>query len=231
MKKLISVLLAVLMLLSISVCAFAADPEEEETPKASASQTEPGAAPASSSNAGGNGGGYVPAPAADDDAEKEAEAAEAEAAKAVEAVSAEGEDAGDEAGNEAAAADEGKEEGKILLWLGKKTGEGTEQMEKDWKALLKDLVSAGAKLAKTEASKVIEAVGDKAAVAGAPFRAVASEYPVTVTIKAPADFAGIMAFAGGKWSALDCTVDGGNVTFTLEQPSILSVVTAVATAP
>ncbi len=239
MKKLISVLLAVLMLLSISVCAFAADPEEEEEePKQSPVQEEPGAAatqPAASTNAGG-GDWWAPAAAAADDkadekAVEEAEAAEAEAVADLEAVTVEGEDAAAEEGQEAAAADEGKEEGKIIVWLGKKTNEGTEQMEKDWKDLLKDLVAATAKLVKTDASKLIESVGDKAAVAGAPFRAVASEYPVTVTIKAPDNFAGILSFADGKWSELDCTVTGETVSFVLAQPSIFSLVCTVEEAP
>ena len=235
MKKLISVLLVLVLVLSISVCAFAADPEkEEEEVKQSPTQEvtpEPATTP-SQPAAGGNDGGYYgggqAAKANDDKAEKEAEAAEAEAAEGIEGLSAEGEDAGDEAGREASAADEGKEETAVGLWLGKKVGEGTEQMQKDWAALLKNLVSASAKLLKADAAKVIESIGDKA---GAPFRAVASEYPVTVTIKAPANFAGIMAFANGKWSALDCTVDGDTVTFVLEQPSIFSVVTATETAP
>ena len=41
-----------------------------------------------------------------------------------------------------------------------------------------------------------------------------------------------MVFVNGKWTALDCTVnDDGTVTFVLEQPSILSLVTAVEAAP
>ena len=233
MKKLISVLLAVLMLLSISVCAFAADPEEEEEPKQSPVQEEPGAAADTGANAGGGDWWAPAAPAADDTkAVEEAEAAEAEAVADLEAVSAEGEDAAAEEGQEAAAADEGKEEAEIDLWLGSKKDEGTEQMQKEWKDLAKTLVSAAAKLAKTEAASVIEAVGEKAAVASAPFRAVANEYPLTVTVKVPDGFAGLMVFVNGKWTALDCTVnDDGTVTFVLEQPSILSLVTAVEAAP
>ena len=70
--------------------------------------------------------------------------------------------------------------------------------------------------------------------ASQPFRAVASVYPATITIAVenPADFAGMMAFVNGEWVMIHTVVDeeAGTVTFVLDQPSVLSIITAVVEA-
>ena len=100
------------------------------------------------------------------------------------------------------------------------------------------LVDAKDALAKDEDAAIpadIKAAAEDSAlvVAGQPFRAVASDYPATITIAVenPDDFVGLMMFANGKWANVDVTVnDDGTITFVLDQPAILSIVSQVVSA-
>ena len=201
MKKFLSAMLVVLMLASLTVCAFAGDSPSQDT--------------------GGDGGGYYYADApkattTNKDKEKaEAEKEEAKAAKTVEEIAAEDED-----GEEVAAA------------LGKLPSDATDEMKADFEKIEDALVDAKAALAKDEVAAVpadIKAdAADGAKVAAGPaFRAVAAQYPATITIAVdnPEDFVGMMIFQNGKWVKLNATVnDDGTVTFVLDQPAVLSIV-------
>ena len=227
MKKLISVLLVVMMLMSLSVSAFAAT--------SSSSQTSDGS---------GVTGGYVAPTTTDDDeddddaAVKEAEAAEAEEAEGLEVADAEGEDADDDSDREGALG-EGKDGEGVVVWAGKKTDDGTDEMEDAWDDEVDDLVDAKLALAADEQAAIpAEIAADnegKTLAAGSPFRIVASEYPVTVTLKVadPEAFAGLMLWDGAKFVKVDCTVDveAGTVTFVLDGPAVMALVNAIEEAP
>ena len=132
-----------------------------------------------------------------------------------------------------AAADEG-----VVAALGKLPGNADAAMKADFEKLVDALVPAKDALAKDEDGAIpadIKAAAEDSALvaAGQPFRAVASAYPATVTValEKPDDFVGMMAFVNGKWVKVDVTVnDDGTVTFVLDQPAILSIVSEVVSA-
>ena len=168
----------------------------------------------------GSGGGYWigDAPKANPKAAAQADATRAEAT-AIKAI-----------------ADVAAEDGTAAL--GKLPGNADAAMKADFEKLIDALVDAKAALAKDEDAAIpadIKAAAEDSAlvVAGQPFRAVASAYPATITIalENPDDFVGLMAFVNGKWVKVDVTVnDDGTVTFVLDQPAILSIVSQVVSA-
>ena len=172
---------------------------------------------AASSPTQDTGGGY--APKADPKAAAKADATRAEAT-AIKAI-----------------ADVAGEDG-IVVALGKLPPEADAAMKADFEKLIDALVDAKASLAKDEDAAIpadIKAMAEDSAlvVAGQPFRAVASAYPATITIALdnPDDFVGLMMFANGKWANVDVTVnDDGTITFVLEKPAILSIVSQVVSA-
>ena len=176
---------------------------------------------AASSPTQDTGGGYWigDAPKADPKAAAKADATRAEAT-AIKAI-------------KDAAADEG-----VVVALGKLPGDATASMKADFEKQIDALVEAKAALAKDEDAAIpadIKAMAEDSAlvVAGQPFRAVASAYPATITIDLdnPDDFVGLMMFANGKWVKVDVTVnDDGTITFVLDQPAILSIVSQVVSA-
>ena len=217
MKKFLSALLVVLMLASISTLAFAApSPSQDPEPVLP----------------------VVPAPKEkekESEEAEEAEEAEEEATKTIEE-------------NKTVAEDEqGKQ---VVVSLGKLSNDATGQMNKDHKALLNTLVDAKkavaenekaaipeeikADFAKAEGKTDVSEVEDKTLVVGQPFRAVASEYPATITIKVenPSDFVAMMIFVNGKWVKLNTVVneEDETVTFVLDQPEVLSIVSQVVSA-
>ena len=215
MKKLFAVLLAVLMLASISVCAFAADsPTQVIEPAPTVDDAGP-AAPVEDEEEEEDEDDLTPEEIDD------AEDAEEEAAKAVTESEAAAED-GD----------------ALIVCLGALTDEATPAMEEDHADLIDELVAAKKDLAEDEAAAIpddLEADAPEGATvtASQPFRAVASEYPATITIAVenPDDFVGMMVFVNGKWVKLNCVNNGdGTVTFVLDQPAVLSVVTAIVEA-
>ena len=132
--------------------------------------------------------------------------------------------------------DAAAEEGTVAL--GKLPGNADAAMKADYEKLVDGLVSAKDALAKDEDAAVpadikAEAEDSALVVAGQPFRAVASAYPATITIAVenPDDFVGLMVFVNGKWVKLNTVVnDDGTVTFVLDQPAILSIVSQVVSA-
>ena len=129
-------------------------------------------------------------------------------------------------------------EDNAVVALGKLPGNADAAMKADFEKLVDALVAAKDALAKDEDAAVpadIKAAAEDSAlvVAGQPFRAVASAYPATITIALdnPDDFVGLMMFANGKWANVDVTVnDDGTITFVLDQPAILSIVSQVVSA-
>lgn len=215
MKKLLSLLLVVMMLASLSVYAFAAagSPTQDTSEGQGVEAAEAAAATT-----------------ADEDKEEaedadlaEAEEAEEEAVKAVTETTA-----------------EDNQEGKsVLVAVGKlDEAKDTEPMKEEFAALADTLVAAKASLA-ADATAAIPAevkadAGDKEVAAGQPFRVVASEYPATITIKVenPDAFVNMMVFVDGKWVKLNTTVnEDGTVTFVLDQPYVMSIVSAIEQAP
>ena len=177
------------------------------------------AAPSPTQDTGSGGGYWIgDAPKADPKAAAKADAAKAEAT-AVKAIT-----------------DAAAEEGTVAL--GKLPGNADAAMKADYEKLVDGLVSAKDALAKDEDAAVpadIKAAAEDSAlvVAGQPFRAVASAYPATITIAVenPDDFVGLMVFVNGKWVKLNTVVnDDGTVTFVLDQPAILSIVSQVVSA-
>ena len=166
------------------------------------------------------GGGYWigDAPKADPKAAAKADAAKAEST-AVKAIT-----------------DAAAEEGTVAL--GKLPGNADAAMKADFEKLIDAVVDAKAALTKDEDAAIpadIKAAAEDSAlvVAGQPFRAVASAYPATITIAVenPDDFVGLMVFVNGKWVKLNTVVnDDGTVTFVLDQPAILSIVSQVVSA-
>ena len=200
MKKFLSALLVVLMLAGISTLALAAPSPTQDT--------------------GSDGGYWIgDAPKADPKAAAKADATRAEAT-AIKAI------------KDAAAEDD------VVVGLGKLPGNADAAMKADFEKLIDALVEAKASLAKDEDAAIpadIKAAAEDSAlvVAGQPFRAVASAYPATITIALdnPDDFVGLMMFANGKWANVDVTVnDDGTITFVLDQPAILSIVSQVVSA-
>ena len=213
MKKFLSIALVVLMLASLTVCAFADDNKKVNSVKQDADDTGADVVVATT-------------PKTEDEDEDEealadAEEAETEAAEAIEDASAEDED--------------GEE---VEVALGMLPANATDEMKADFEALADALVDAKEALAADEAAAIpadVKADADEGAevVAGPAFRAVASKYPATITISVenPDDFVGMMAFVNGKWVKLDTVVnDDGTVTFVLEEPSVLSIVSQVVKA-
>ena len=103
----------------------------------------------------------------------------------------------------------------------------TDEMKADFEALAYVLVDAGTDEASIPADLAADAADGATLAATNPFRAVASSYPATVTISLndPDAFVGMMTFLNGKWVKLDTIVnDDGTVTFTLDQPAVLSIV-------
>lgn len=176
------------------------------------------AAPSPSQDTGGGGYWIGDAPKADPKAAAKADAAKAEST-AVKAIT-----------------DAAAEEGTVAL--GKLPGNADAAMKADYEKLVDGLVSAKDALAKDEDAAVpadIKAAAEDSAlvVAGQPFRAVASAYPATITIAVenPDDFVGLMVFVNGKWVKLNTVVnDDGTVTFVLDQPAVLSIVSQVVSA-
>ena len=178
-----------------------------------------------------------PAPAGQDGAQQaevtdeqttpdDAEATEEEAVEALGEVTAESEDAAE---GEAA----------VIVGLGSLPEEATPKMEEDYVAIVDNLVAAKKDLAEKKEAAIPAAVVEAqpagvTLTASQPFRAVASVYPATITIAVenPADFAGMMAFVNGEWVMIHTVVDeeAGTVTFVLDQPSVLSIITAVVEA-
>ena len=125
-----------------------------------------------------------------------------------------------------------------VVALGKLPGNADAAMKADFEKLIDALVDAKAALSKDEDAAIpasIKAMAEDGAlvVAGQPFRAVASVYPATITValENPDDFVGLMMFVNGKWVEVDVTVnDDGTVTFELDQPAILSIVSQVVSA-
>ena len=209
MKKLISVLLVVMMLAGMTVCAFAAGSPTQDTTGAPA---------------------VVNGAAAD----KEAEEEEADAEEVAEAEAAEEEAV--KAITESEAKDEATEE-SLIVALGSLPEDATPAMEQAFEQMVDELVLAKKDLAdKGDAAvpaDVVADAGEKAVAAGQPFRAAASEYPATITIAVdnPEDFVGLMVFVNGKWEKINCTVnDDGTVTFVLDKPCVLSIVSALVEA-
>lgn len=216
MKKVLAVLLAVMMLSGIAVSAFAVDSPTQDTSGAPAvEEAAPvAAAPAEEEEAA------TPEEIAD------AEATEEEAVEALGEVTAESEDAAE--GEDA-----------VIVGLGSLPEEATPKMEEDYVAIVDNLVAAKKDLAEKKEAAIPAAVVEAqpagvTLTASQPFRAVASVYPATITIAVenPADFAGMMAFVNGEWVMIHTVVDeeAGTVTFVLDQPSVLSIITAVVEA-
>lgn len=176
------------------------------------------AAPSPSQDTGGGGYWIGDAPKADPKAAAKADAAKAEST-AVKAIT-----------------DAAAEDGTVAL--GKLPGNADAAMKADYEKLVDGLVSAKDALAKDEDAAIpadIKAAAEDSAlvVAGQPFRAVASAYPATITIAVenPDDFVGLMVFVSGKWVKLNTVVnDDGTVTFVLDQPAVLSIVSQVVSA-
>ena len=177
------------------------------------------AAPSPTQDTGSGGGYWIgDAPKADPKAAAKADAAKAEST-AVKAIT-----------------DAAAEEGTVAL--GKLPGNADAAMKADYEKLVDGLVSAKDALAKDEDAAIpadIKAAAEDSAlvVAGQPFRAVASDYPATITIAVenPDDFVGLMVFVNGKWVKLNTVVnDDGTVTFVLDQPEVLSIVSQVVSA-
>ena len=177
------------------------------------------AAPSPTQDTGSSGGYWIgDAPKADPKAAAKADATRAEAT-AIKAIA-------DAAAEDGAAA------------LGKLPGNADAAMKADFEKLVDALVAAKDALAKDEDAAIpadIKAAAEDSALvaAGQPFRAVASAYPATVTValEKPDDFVGMMAFVNGKWVKVDVTVnDDGTITFVLDQPAILSIVSEIVSA-
>ena len=150
----------------------------------------------------------------------EAEKDEAKAAKAVKESAAKDED-----GEEAVAA------------IGALPADATDEMKADFEDLADALVDAKDALAAGDAAIPADIKADAAegatVSASQPFRAVASSYPATITISVenPDDFVGMIVFMNGKWVKLNTVVnDDGTVTFVLDEPAVLSIVSQVAKA-
>ncbi len=150
----------------------------------------------------------------------EAEKDEAKAAKAI---------------KEAAAEDEDGEE--VVAAIGALPADATDKMKADFEDMAETLVDAKDALAAGDAAIPADIKADVAegatATASQPFRSVASSYPATITISVenPDDFVGMMVFMNGKWVKLNTVVnDDGTVTFVLDEPAVLSIVSQVAKA-
>ena len=177
------------------------------------------AAPSPTQDTGSGGGYWIgDAPKADPKAAAKADATRAEAT-AIKAI-----------------ADAAAEDGTAAL--GKLPGNADAAMKADFEKLVDALVAAKDALAKDEDAAIpadIKAAAEDSALvaAGPAFRAVAAAYPATVTValEKPDDFVGMMAFVNGKWVKMDVTVnDDGTITFVLDQPAILSIVSEVVSA-
>lgn len=200
MKKFLSALLIVLMLAGISTLAFAAPSPSQDT---------------------SSGGGYWigDAPKADPKAAAKADAAKAETT-AVKAI-------------EEATADDA-----AVVALGKLPGDSTASMKAEFEKLIDALVNAKDALAKDEDAAIpadVKAEAEDTALVAAsqPFRAVASTYPATITmaLENPEDFVGLMMFVNGKWVAVNAVVnDDGTITFVLDSPAVLSIVSQIVSA-
>ena len=135
-----------------------------------------------------------------------------------------------------AIADAAAEDGTAAL--GKLPGNADAAMKADFEKLIDVVADAKAALTKDEDAAIpadIKAAAEDSAlvVAGQPFRAAASVYPATITValENPDDFVGLMMFVNGKWVKVDVTVnDDGTVTFVLDQPEVLSIVSQVVSA-
>ena len=129
-------------------------------------------------------------------------------------------------------------EADVAVSLGSLPASATAEMKADFADLENALVDAKKALGKDESAAVPADVKADAAdgakvVAGPAFRAVAAEYPATITIAVdnPEDFVGMMVFQNGKWVKLNAIVnDDGTVTFVLDQPAVLSVVSQIVEA-
>ena len=211
MKKLLSLIMACAIMLSIAAAAIAA-PSPSQHPEPAPEVID-----------------VTGKDAAKTDKEKmskdEREAVEAES-KAVKKFSAE--EALDKAGE------------KILVAFGKLASNLPEGMKKAFEGLLDDLVRAKQALKKDEAGEINRAFGDRLAEgsrpsAEQPFRAVASEYPASVSIKVDDadDFVGMMLWQGNHFTDSGASVDkeSGNVSLELNNPSVFSMVYDQVEAP
>ena len=145
----------------------------------------------------------------------DAEAKEAEAVRNISDITGENED-GD----------------AVILMIGKEEKSATDVMKVDYANLSDALVDAAKALGTIPADIAADAEDGVELSAGDPFRAVASAYPVTITFipDDPESFVGMMTFVNGKWVKLNTVVnDDGSVTFILDSPSILSIVTSIPT--
>ena len=177
------------------------------------------AAPSPSQDTGDGGGYWIgDAPKADPKAAAKADATRAEAT-AIKAIK-----------------DAFAEDGVVAL--GKLPGNADAAMKADFEKQIDALAAAKDALAKDEDAAIpadIKAAAEDSAlvVAGQPFRAVASAYPATITValENPDDFVGLMVFVNGKWVEVDVTVnDDGTISYVLDQPAILSIVSQVVSA-
>lgn len=211
MKKFLSALLVVLMLASLSVCAFADASSPSQNPGGDGTDWSVVAATTTTTDK-------------DKEAEKdldEAEEAEAEAAKVIE---------------ESVAEDEDGEE--VVAAVGALPKDATDEMKADFEELADTLVDAKEALAADEEAAIPADIKEEAEegvklVAGPAFRSVASKYPATITVAVenPDDFVAMMVFVGGKWVKLNTVVnDDGTVTFVLDQPAVLSIVSQIVEA-
>ena len=175
-----------------------------------------GDSPSQDTGGGGYWNGDAPKKTTDQ-AKADAEKAEAKAAKAVEEVEAEDD---------------------VAVALGSLPANADAEMKADFADLEDTLVDAKKALGDDESAavpadiKADAAEGAKVA-AGPAFRAVAASYPATITIAVdnPEDFVGMMVFQNGKWVKLNTIVnDDGTVTFVLDQPAVLSIVSQVVAA-
>ncbi len=128
-----------------------------------------------------------------------------------------------------AEAEDGESAVAMLGQLSNSDSDITAEMKADKTDLQDELLPAKESISEAGIPEEIgaEAGEDCSVCAGGPFRAVGSGYPVTVTIelKDPDTFVGIMIWRNGKWVELDTTVnDDGTVTFVLDEPSILCIV-------
>jgi len=134
----------------------------------------------------------------------------------------------------AAEDDDGEE---TAVNLGEIDKNATDEMEADFEDLEDQLTDA--QFGEKSSSDVIpseikaDTPADVKLTATDPFRAVASNYPATITIaiENPEDFIGIMTFVNGKWVKFNVTVnDDGTVTFVLDQPCVMSIVSQIVEA-
>ena len=128
----------------------------------------------------------------------------------------------------------------IVVELGAVKSGDPDGMSGDFEALIDALVNAKAALANDESGVIASALAAKLEdgmnpSAEQPFRAVASKYPVEVTIHVDniEDLIGLMIWQNGRFVDLEYTADfeESTVTFTLSRPSVICLVFDTVVAP